>query len=42
MNTNKNLTIIIPTYNMQEYLQKCLSSLIVKKGLETLEVLVVN
>ena len=42
MLSNKNLTIIIPTYNMQEYLQKCLSSLIVKKGLETLEVLVVN
>ena len=38
----KNLTLIIPTYNMENYLHKCLSSLIVNKGLDNLEVLVIN
>ena len=39
----KILTIIIPTYNMQDYLHKCLDSLIVEPDLmERLEVLVVN
>lgn len=38
----KILTIIIPTYNMENYLYKCLSSLLVKKGLEFLDVIVVN
>ena len=39
----KILTIIIPTYNMEKYLHKCLNSLIVSdKSLEKLEVLVVN
>ena len=39
----KILTIIIPTYNMEKYLHKCLNSLIVSdKSLEKLEVLIVN
>ena len=40
---NKILTIIIPTYNMEKYLRKCLDSLIVsEENLQQLEVLVVN
>lgn len=43
MQANKLLTIIVPTYNMQDYLHKCLNSLIVSSDmLEKLEVLVVN
>jgi len=39
----KLLTIAIPTYNMENYLSRCLDSLIVDDALmETLEVLVVN
>lgn len=39
----KVLTIVIPTYNMQDYLHKCLSSLIVPEAqLPLLEVLVIN
>lgn len=40
---NKTLTIIIPTYNMEKYLGRCLSSLIVKNSdvFAMLEVLVV-
>ena len=40
---NKLLTIVIPTYNMQAYLHRCLDSLIVSdKQLALLEVLVIN
>lgn len=40
---SKILTLIIPTYNMQDYLHRCLDSLLVRPGLsEMLEVLVVN
>ena len=40
---NKILTIIIPTYNMEKYLRKCLDSLIVsEENMQRLEVLVVN
>ena len=40
---NKILTIIIPTYNMEKYLRKCLDSLIVsEENMQQLEVLVVN
>lgn len=40
---NKILTIVVPTYNMEEYLGQCLSSLIVDNSkMELLEVLVVN
>lgn len=38
----KILTIVIPTYNMEEYIDKCLSSLVLHTGLEELEVIVVN
>ena len=39
----KLLSIIIPTYNMEKYLHKCLNSLIVsKENMEALEVIVVN
>ena len=40
----KILTVIIPTYNMEKYLRKCLESLIIEDAdlLSTLEVLVVN
>lgn len=38
----KILSIVIPTYNMEDLLSKCLSSLIVKNHLDMLEVLVVN
>lgn len=38
----KSLTIIIPTYNMERYLEKCLSSLVAdEKTMESLEALVV-
>ena len=39
----KIVTIIIPTYNMEKYLQKCLNSLLVSDdNLKQIEVLVVN
>ena len=39
----KLLTIIVPTYNMQDYLRHCLDSLIVSnEWLDLLEVLVIN
>lgn len=39
----KILTVVVPTYNMEKYLDKCLASLIVGDGLmERLEVIVVN
>jgi len=38
----KILSIIIPTYNMEKYLRRCLDSLIVKEKFEMLEVWVVN
>lgn len=40
---NKLLTIVIPTYNMEAYLNRCLDSLIVSdEQLQGLEVLVIN
>ena len=40
---NKLLTIVVPTYNMEAYLNRCLDSLIVSdEQLELLEVLVIN
>lgn len=40
---NKILTLIIPTYNMEKFLRKCLDSLIVSdENMQRLEVLVVN
>lgn len=40
---NKVVSIILPTYNMEKYLHKCLDSLIVSdENMELLEVLVIN
>ena len=39
---NKIISIIVPTYNMEAYLRQCLSSLLIGKDLELVEVLVVN
>lgn len=40
---DKLLTIVVPTYNMQDYLNKCLDSLVIEPSLmEELEVIVVN
>lgn len=40
---NKILTIIIPTYNMEKYLRRCLDSLIIdEESMKKLEVLVIN
>ena len=38
---SKVISIIIPTYNMEAYLDKCLTSLIID-GMERVEVVVVN
>ena len=38
----KRLSIIIPTYNMESLLPRCLESLVTAKYAETLDVLVVN
>lgn len=38
----KILTVIVPTYNMEQYLDYCLSSLCVKRHAEAVEVLIVN
>ena len=39
----KTLSIIVPTYNMEKYLRKCLDSLIVSdENMQRLEVLVIN
>lgn len=42
MKKRKILTIIIPAYNMENYLKKCCDSLIIEKNLEYLEVLIIN
>lgn len=39
---NKILSVIIPAYNMEKYLQICLDSLLIKDGFESLDVLVIN
>ena len=38
----KLISIIIPTYNMENYLNYCLSSLVIERKLDLLEVIVVN
>ena len=39
----KTLTIVIPTYNMQDNLRRCLNSLVVpEEQMQRLEVLVMN
>lgn len=39
---DKLLSIIIPTYNMEQYLRYCLDSLLIGENLNKLEVLVIN
>ena len=38
----KTLTIIIPTYNMEAYLDECLDSLMTVSNRERMEVLIIN
>ena len=39
----KTLTVVVPTYNMEKYLRRCLDSLIVgEEQMAQLEVIVVN
>ena len=39
----KTLTVVVPTYNMEKYLRRCLESLIVDdERMAQLEVIVVN
>ena len=40
--SEKILTVAIPSYNAQKYLNKCLDSFIVPEILEELEILIVN
>ena len=43
MESKKILTVVIPTYNMEKYLRRCLDSLIVSdEHMQMLEVLVIN
>ena len=39
---NKILTVIVPMYNMEQYIEECLQSLVVDNAEELLEVIVVN
>ena len=39
---NKIITFIIPAYNAQKYLNKCLDSFIVDEYIECIEVIVVD
>ena len=38
----KILSLLIPSYNMEKYLQYCLDSLLIKDNIELIEVLVIN
>ena len=38
----KVLTVLVPTYNVEKYLRRCLDSLLLPEVLEEIEVLVVN
>ena len=40
--TNKTLSIIIPAYNMELYLRKCLNSLIIDRNFDLLDIIIVN
>lgn len=39
---NKILTVVIPTYNIEKYIETCLNSFVIPEVMEKLEVLVVN
>ena len=38
----KIISIVIPTYNMEKYLNRCVDSLLICKGLDDVEILIVN
>lgn len=40
--SQKVLSIIVPTYNMEKYLTYCMDSFLIHKNLNKLEVLIVN
>lgn len=40
--SQKILSIIVPTYNMEKYLAYCMDSFLIHKNLSKLEVLIVN
>lgn len=42
MDTFKLLTIVIPTYNMERYLESCLNSLCIHSGFDYLDILIIN
>jgi len=42
MQNNKLLTIVIPAYNMEKYLHRCLDSIIVESVMDRVQVIVVN
>lgn len=42
METDKIITIIVPTYNMEGYLHQCLDSLLIGENFDRMEVLVIN
>ena len=39
---NKVLTIVIPSYNMENYLEKCCDSLLLSENMDKIEVLIIN
>lgn len=39
---DKILTVVIPTYNMESYLEKCLDSVLVEQVIGLIEVMIVN
>ena len=42
MGTDKIISLIIPTYNMERYLRQCLDSLLIGENMDGVEVLVIN
>lgn len=40
--SNKVLSVVIPTYNMEKYIKECLDSFVVKDVLDDIEIIVVN
>lgn len=40
--SSKILSIVVPTYNMEELLPYCLESFLIKRNIDKLEVVIVN
>ena len=38
----KILSVVVPTYNMEKFLNTCLSSFIIEEILEDIEILIIN